>query len=151
MDKWKHYLNRNVDEKEDDYDNLGYCLSIVSFVPHLFNSHKECCAVEDLSAPTQHPLCFSTSPTTTTKIQHSACLSPLSFFHPSTTIPPRCVDDRNCESDHICARISEFEKVLMIGVKEKDGREERVVVSQGSRRNVFNDRESTISNLGQTE
>lgn len=153
IDRWTHYLSHDRREKEDDYDTLGYCLPLSSFTAPIAESHDECCFGTTIDAA-QHPLCFSTSTIATTAStptqsdsNSAACLSALSFFPPSVTIPPRCLDNRSCERGLLCARMSDFEQVLMIGIKQEGEEMGRVVVSQGDRRNVFRDGTSDIRRI----
>lgn len=134
--KWRQLLLLSSLRHSSPYDNMGYCLPSTAFLPSSFGTHDECCSAFSLT-PLAHPLCFKG----TSSDPVSACLSPLSFFPPSTTIPRRCIDSTSCsveEEGTLCARIEDFEKVLRITVLESST-ETRVVVWQGPRRRLWND------------
>lgn len=144
--RWKSYLQHDRARKEDDYDSLGFCLPLASFVPARFDSHDQCCEGKIDHLPYQHPLCFvaisAPSSASSSIIEHSACLSSLSLLPPSTSPAPRCVNNGSCgDRSMVCARIGDFENVLMLGMREVGYEEDRVVVYQGTRQSLLRDGE----------
>ncbi|GAA5995535.1 uncharacterized protein JCM10292_005235 [Rhodotorula paludigena] len=163
---WAHYLDSK--SSADPYENMGWCLSTSAFD----EGSTDCCAVpaaellfDTSAAPAgDTTLCFLTSPSTSASEGRQTCLDPLTLLPPTppSLVPPRCIDDDSCGSTegagHVCARISEEEQVLRIGVRQagrRDGREAaskeeqvRTVLWQGPRATVA--RQLSVTDLEPT-
>lgn len=135
---WAHYLDSR--SSVDPYENMGWCLSTSAFD----EGSTDCCAAPAAEIPFDTSatpaggttLCFLTSPSTSAPKGRQACLDPLTLLPPTlpSLVPPRCIDDESCGptegAGHVCARISEEEQVLRIGVREAGPRGSREAATQ---------------------
>ncbi|GJN93100.1 hypothetical protein Rhopal_006145-T1 [Rhodotorula paludigena] len=140
LEAWERYLGSTA--FGDPYENVGWCLPTSAFDDEEGNTG--CCAASaaetksNTSAATADgaTLCFLTSPSASASEGHQTCLDPLTLLPPTpqSLIPPRCIDDDSCGSmegaGYVCARISEEEQVLRIGVREAGPRGSREAATQ---------------------
>ncbi|GAA6009641.1 hypothetical protein JCM10207_004136 [Rhodosporidiobolus poonsookiae] len=157
VELWTNFLLSRSEAAHDPYTSLGWCLPSDSFFPESEPAQAACCAsLGQATAPRtadaaeSHPpeLCFSVPGPAL-----QACLDPLPLLSPSSASSPpaRCLDASSCaaHAGTVCARISERERVVRIGVRRAaDGGEEEeraTVLWKGERAAVA--RQVTVTSL----
>lgn len=142
----------------EQYDDMGWCLPTSDFDGTSVD--RGCChdsvdlipisSISKQRGNQDHLLCFAIPPDSNSPTKLKSCLDPISFFPPSSKIPPRCLTSTNCEQGMGCARAAAGEMVLRISVRDDQGlgdREERTIIWQGPRKGVWEQGEFVLSRI----